>query len=201
VPDGAETVRVEVPGIDTLLGFKFAVSGAYPCNTSPTFPVKPRIPVTLTVDVQDDPPAIIAMNEGSAEISKSGCTTSTTTEVEPVTVPMVAVAVMSMTYVWAFVPVRALTVRTVDPGTVTVEVLNVGFRGDKGEATSDTWPVKPPDPVIVIVELFDKPPATKVRKYRLGVRSMDAPVTVIRISAWWNRRPPLEKKDASTEME
>jgi hypothetical protein len=194
VPDGAETVRVEVPGIGTgPLGFRLATSGEYLCNASPTFPVKPRIPVTLTVDVQGDPPAIIAMNDGSAEISKSGCKTSTTMEVEPVTVPTVAVAVMSMTYVWASVPGGAITVRSVVPGTVTVEVLSAGFRGDKGEAMSDTWPVKPPDPVIVIVELFDDPPATRVRKYRLGVRSMDAPVTVIRISAWWCRRPLIAK--------
>jgi hypothetical protein len=72
VPSGAETVRIEVPGIGTLLRFKFATSGEFPCNTSPTFPEKLRIPATLTVDVHDDPPAIIAMNEGSAEISKSG---------------------------------------------------------------------------------------------------------------------------------
>jgi hypothetical protein len=63
------------------------------------------------------------------------------------------------------VPKGALTVRTELPigGTVTVGALNEGPRGVRGEAVSDTVPVKPPEGVTKIVELFDAPPATRVR--------------------------------------
>ena len=48
-------------------------------------------------------------------------------------------------------------------------------------------PAKPPDGVTVIVELFDRPPATSVREYSLAVRAKLGPVTVTRISVVWER--------------
>ena len=83
------------------------------------------------------------------------------------------------------VPKGALTVRTELPtgGTVTVDALNDGLRGVRGEADSDTVPVKPPEGVTKIVELFDAPPASRVRKYLLAVSAIVGPVTVTPISA------------------
>jgi len=72
---------------------------------------------------------------------------------------------------------------------VTVGALREGARGVAGEAARVTWPVKPPSAVTVIVELFEAPPAIRVRKCRLASRAMLGPVTVTRISAEWNSEP------------
>jgi hypothetical protein len=93
------------------------------------------------------------------------------------------------------VPKGAVTVKTELPkgGTVTVDALSEGLRGVRGEAASDTAPVKPPEGVTKIVELFDAPPATRVSEYWLAVSAMAWPVTVTPISAEWNRKVlPIE---------
>jgi hypothetical protein len=63
------------------------------------------------------------------------------------------------------VPRGAITVKTELPtgGRLTVEALSEGLRGVRGKAASDTVPLKPPEGVTKIVELFDAPPATRVR--------------------------------------
>jgi hypothetical protein len=78
------------------------------------------------------------------------------------------------------VPKGADTVNTDVPrgGTVTVVELNEGRRGVGGEAARDTWPVKPPVGVTVMVELFEAPPATRVRKCWLAPKTIAWPVTV-----------------------
>jgi hypothetical protein len=88
------------------------------------------------------------------------------------------------------VPKGAVTVSTELPagGRVTVDTLSDGLRGVGGEAASDTVPVNPPDGVTKIVELFDNPPATRVREYLLAVTAIVGPVTVTPISAEWNRK-------------
>ena len=68
-------MRVEVPGTDTVAGFRAAITLEEPFNAKPTFPVKPRTLVRLTVEVQEEPPATTAMKKGSVDISKSGCFT------------------------------------------------------------------------------------------------------------------------------
>jgi hypothetical protein len=77
--------------------------------------------------------------------------------------------------------------------------LNEGERGVGGEVVRDTCPVKPPVGVTVMVELFEAPPATRVRKCWLAPKTMAWPVTVTWMSAEWNRKPLLEKRDPSIE--
>ena len=87
-------------------------------------------------------------------------------------------------------PRGAETVKTEVPPTATKVGFNEGPRGVGGVAASETWPVRPPDPVAVIAVVFANPPATSVRKYLLAVRTSAGPVTVIRISAEWVMKPP-----------
>jgi len=68
-------VRVDVPGTFTLAVLSVAVTLGDPFSVKPTFAVKPRTLVRLTVDAQEEPPATTAMKKGSVEISKSGCLT------------------------------------------------------------------------------------------------------------------------------
>jgi hypothetical protein len=88
------------------------------------------------------------------------------------------------------VPKGALTVRTELPigGTVTVDALSEGLRGVRGEAASDTAPVKPPEGFTKIAELFDCPPATRVSEGWLAESAIAGPVTVTLISEEWNRK-------------
>ena len=89
MPVGADTVRVEIPEPVTLVGASVVVrlEGAF--SESPTTPLKPRILVTVMVEMQGEPPATTAMKNGSAEISKSGALTFTVITVEPWTLPPV----------------------------------------------------------------------------------------------------------------
>ena len=89
-------MRVEVPGTVTVVGFRAAITFGEPFNARPTFPVKPRTLVRLTVEVQGEPPATTAMKKGSTEISKSGCFTCTITAVEECTGLLVPVPLMTM---------------------------------------------------------------------------------------------------------
>ena len=55
------------------------------------------------------------------------------------------------------------------------------------EFVSETTPVNPPDGVIVIMELFDGPPAWTVREMGLADSEKLGPVTVNWISTMWKR--------------
>lgn len=86
-------------------------------------------------------------------------------------------------------PAGALTVsvEVFGPGRVTVVGLSEIVRGWVGRLPRDTIPVKPPEGVTVIVELFDDPPATSVKEYLVEVKAKLGPVIVTRISVVWER--------------
>jgi hypothetical protein len=65
--------------------------------------------------------------------------------------------------------------------TATEDGFNEGLSGAAGVAPSATWPVRPPEPVAVIVVVFDAPPATSVRKYLSAVRASAGPRTIMTI--------------------
>lgn len=65
--------------------------------------------------------------------------------------------------------------------TATEAGFNEGVSGVAGVAPSATWPVRPPEPVAVIVVVFDAPPATSVTKYLSAVRASAGPGTIMTI--------------------
>ena len=70
VPDGTLTVRVEVPVGVTMLGDSVAVGPAGDTVAARfTVPVKPEMLVTVTVDVTDEPGAVLKL-DGLAEMLK-----------------------------------------------------------------------------------------------------------------------------------
>ena len=133
IPDGAVIVKVELPGIVTVLVLRLVVRAEAPFNTRLTLPEKPRIGETLTVDVHGAPLATTAMKEGSVKMSKSGCLTCTSMVMEVLSVPLVPV--ISTKYVPAFVVEGALTVRTELPvgGRVTEDGVSDGLTSVDGE--------------------------------------------------------------------
>ena len=133
IPDGAVTVKVEVPGTVTALALRDDARAEAPFNTRLTLPEKPRIGETLTVDVQGAPLATTAMKEGSVKMSKSGCLTCTSIVMERLSAPLVPV--MSTEYNPAFELEGAITVRTELPvgGRVTEDGVSDGLTSVDGE--------------------------------------------------------------------
>jgi hypothetical protein len=78
--------------------------------------------------------------------------------------------------------------------TLVVGRATVSPAGNDGDAVRAIVPVKPPMGVTVIVELFDAPPGTSVRKSGDVDMANVGPVTVTRISTEWKMVP----LDAST---
>jgi hypothetical protein len=65
--------------------------------------------------------------------------------------------------------------------TATEAGVSEGLSGVAGVAPSATWPVRPPEPVAVIVVVFDAPPATSVRKCLSAARASAGPGTIMTI--------------------
>ena len=178
MPPGADTVRVEGPDASMLVGDRETVSPeGKEVAAKATVPEKPPMPVTVIVEMQDDPPTATMREVGSAEMSKSGPFTVTNMSTDWMREEVLPVTVTE--YKSGVVPAGAVTVSVdVDiPGITTVVGDSVVLRGTE-ELVSDTVPVNPPKGSTLMVELLDAPPATTVREYGVDESTKPGPVTV-----------------------